>query len=349
MAKVNPIPIYTFLGFIVAITAFISVEGSDVTKLDLTGKIIDQYDFGRIKLHDVAVTPDSLRLIGVGPLLESPDGLQPSKSRAEKRLVVYNMETNLIENQTPVLNDVRDITVATSERSGIIALISYENKAPPQLWKLDLIKDKDNHNMTKGRLTLRHTYMPKVLVDFAGPSYFGGKNNEMILCAGKELDPIAGDIHIWDQESAALLHHVRGQYHGGDLTCIAWNHAAEDPFMFATGSHDGAVRIWTKRSEEDALDDGDGIVRTHSPVEMDVSDSELAQGSPQDDNRGRVLAPRRHTAPQRSQPIDHYQDAIGPTFRERILAYAAAQRAAEAEAEAQAEAQSKNPPPQPQP
>jgi WD repeat-containing protein 26 len=40
-----------------------------------------------MKLHGVAVTPDSLRLIGVGLLLESPNGLQPSKSRAEKRLV----------------------------------------------------------------------------------------------------------------------------------------------------------------------------------------------------------------------------------------------------------------------
>jgi len=68
-----------------------------------------------MKLHDVAVTPDCSRLIGVGPLLESPTGLRPSKSRAEKRLVgqyvvftayvfgtkgiiqVYNMETKQIE------------------------------------------------------------------------------------------------------------------------------------------------------------------------------------------------------------------------------------------------------------
>ncbi|KAG6908170.1 hypothetical protein DXG01_005870 [Tephrocybe rancida] len=309
--------------------AFISVEGSDVTKLDLTGKvgkqfdhlILDQYDFGRMKLHDVAVTPDSLRLIGVGPLLESPDGLQPSKSRAEKRLVV--------------LNDVRDITVAESERSGVIALISYENKAPPQLWRLELLKDRDNHNMTKGRLTLRHTYMPKVLVDFAGPSYFGGRNNEMVLCAGK-----AGDIHIWDQESGALLHHVRAQSHGGDLTCIAWNHAAEDPFMFATGSHDGAVRIWTKRSDDDVLDDRTDIVRTHSPIELTESERSETWLAQEDNDRGRASAPsRRHTAPQRSQRIDPYQDAIGPTFRERILAYAAAQRAAEAEAEAETQAE----------
>lgn len=49
--------------------------------------MLDQYEFGRIKLHDVAVMPDSSRIIGVGPLLESPTGLQPSKSRVEKRLV----------------------------------------------------------------------------------------------------------------------------------------------------------------------------------------------------------------------------------------------------------------------
>lgn len=34
------------------------------------------------------------------------------------------------------------------------------------------------------------------------------------------------------------------------MTCIAWNHAAShhapaSPHMFATGSHDGAIRIWT--------------------------------------------------------------------------------------------------------
>ncbi|KAG6901760.1 hypothetical protein C0995_008235 [Termitomyces sp. Mi166 len=339
---------------------FISVEGSDVTKLvcvlfswfivladkefqDLTGKVLDQYDFGRMKLHDVAITPDSLRLIGVGPLLESPDGLQPSKSRAEKRLVVYNMETNLIENQTPVLNDVRDITVATSAQGGIIALISYENKAPPQLWKLELLKDKENPNLTKGRLTLRHTYMPKVQVDFAGPSYFGGKNNEMVFCA-------AGDIHIWDQESAALLHHIRGQSHGGDLTCIAWNHAAEDPFMFATGSHDGAVRIWTTRPDDD-LGEENSVVRTDSPVEF-LEEEKLHTGSSQqsseDGSRGTASGPsrRRHTlaAPVRSKHTDPYQEAIGLTFRQRILAYAAAQREADAKAQAQTQSQDLNQP-----
>jgi hypothetical protein len=67
-------------------------------------------------LHDVAVTPTAERLLAVGTLRESPEGLQPSKSRAEKRIIgqlccfllqlkrraltstaVYNMVENEIE------------------------------------------------------------------------------------------------------------------------------------------------------------------------------------------------------------------------------------------------------------
>jgi len=135
------------------------------------------------------------------------------------------------------MNDVRDITIA---RNGVVALVSYENKAPPQLWRVEMVKDWDDNTNYHARLSLRHTFMPKVPVDFAGPSYFGGKDDQFVLCAGK-----AGDIHIWDRVSAVLLHHVGAQDVGGDLTCIAWNPAAEDPFMFGTGCHDGTVRIWS--------------------------------------------------------------------------------------------------------
>ena len=64
------------------------------------------------------------------------------------------------------------------------------------------------------------------------------------ICTTSAYVLAAGDIHIWDRESGTLLHHIRSQTVGGDLTCIAWNHAW-DTFMFATGSHDGAVKIWT--------------------------------------------------------------------------------------------------------
>ncbi|PPQ66008.1 hypothetical protein CVT24_011952 [Panaeolus cyanescens] len=243
--------------------AFLSVEESTVVKLDLDGKVLDQYQFTNVKLHDVAVTPDSIRLIGVGPLMKSPSGLKPSKSRAEKRLVVFNMLTKEVECQVPMLEDVRDVTLTQTARHGIAVLVSYEHKAAPQLWKLELVKDRDSTNLV-GRLTLRHTYMPKVAVDFAGPSYFGGRNNELVLCAGK-----AGDIHIWDQESAALLHFIRAQQLGGDLTCIAWNPAADDPYMFAAGSHDGAVRIWTRHQEIEVDDDNMALALEATPTNRD--------------------------------------------------------------------------------
>ncbi|KAK7044558.1 catabolite degradation [Favolaschia claudopus] len=255
--------------------------GNLVTRLDLRGNILDQYDFGKIKLHDVAVTPDSTRLLGVGPLLESPSGLHPSKSPAEKRLVVYNTELKQVEHQTPVLTDVRDVTLARNTRQGLVALVSYENKAPPQLWRMELLKDRENAALQVARLSLRHTYMPKRSVEFAGPSYFGGKNDELVLCAGK-----AGDIHIWDAESGTLLRYIRSAQQSGDLTCIAWNHAAEDPFMFATGSHDGGVRIWTHLELQDELDEdeegGEDITpipkeRSASPFDMERTESPLTQ------------------------------------------------------------------------
>lgn len=56
---------------------------------------------------------------------------------------------------TPILEEVRDITLVTSKSSGLIALVSYENKAPPQLWKLELLKDKSTNTVTTSRMSLR--------------------------------------------------------------------------------------------------------------------------------------------------------------------------------------------------
>ncbi|KAH8113819.1 WD40 repeat-like protein [Phellopilus nigrolimitatus] len=206
--------------------AFLTVEGSDVNKLDLNGQLLATYSFERMIIHDVTITNDQQRMLCVASLTASPDGLKPSVSREEKQI---------IGDQVPILHEVRDITLA---RNGNVALVSYENKASPQLWKLETVRDRSNETGNIVRLSLLHTYMPKGAVDFAGPSYFGGKDDQLVLCAGK-----AGDIHIWDRRSGYLLHSIHAQDLEDDMTSIAWNHAAS-PFMFSTGSHDGTVRIW---------------------------------------------------------------------------------------------------------
>lgn len=76
---------------------------------------------------------------------------------------MYDLNDRTIENQVPVLENVRDVTIS---RDGTMALVSYEDTAPPELWRIDLIKN-------EARLALLHTYIPATPVDFAGPSYFG--------------------------------------------------------------------------------------------------------------------------------------------------------------------------------
>ncbi|KAF7986338.1 hypothetical protein HWV62_35326 [Athelia sp. TMB] len=161
--------------------AFMSVEGSSVIKLDHTGKVLDTYCLHPVMLHDVAVTPDGSRLVGVGPLETSPNRLNPSTSRVEKRLIVYNMETKKVENQTPVMHDVRDITIT---RNGLFALISYEDKAPPQLWRIEMVKDREDPFTQVARLNLRHTFMPKMI-----NWYFAPEKRETSTYGTEDLEP----------------------------------------------------------------------------------------------------------------------------------------------------------------
>ena len=65
-------------------------------------------------------------------------------------------------------------------------------KALTQLWKVKMFKKQpdspETPPETAAQLHLRHTYT--ATVDFAGPSYFGGKDDQLILCAGKGRPPL---------------------------------------------------------------------------------------------------------------------------------------------------------------
>jgi len=56
--------------------------------------VLDSYHVDRFMVHDVALTPDGERLIGVGTLLSSSDGLRPSSCRAEKRIIGRCVQTH---------------------------------------------------------------------------------------------------------------------------------------------------------------------------------------------------------------------------------------------------------------
>lgn len=225
--------------------AFLSVEGSQVVEMTIEGVIRQIHELDRLDLHDVAVTPDEERMLGVAILLSTKGGLQPTLSRAEKRIVVYNLKEKKIENLVPVLDEVRDITIS---RNGLSALVSSEGKGAPQLFRMDKVKVKDKQDGEEDevvRLVPVRTYLPKTEVDFAGASYFAGHEDEFILVPTK-----SGDILFWDQDSGRLLHALRNRDVGdGDLTSVAWNYASKR-HMLASACHDGSVRIWTANLPE---------------------------------------------------------------------------------------------------
>ncbi|KAF8762035.1 negative gluconeogenesis [Rhizoctonia solani] len=207
-----------------------NILGSDLIVVSTDGTKLQEHHLPRLQVWDAAVVPDEERLVAVATLIRTEQERRPVKSRHEKRILIYNLNTKEIENQVPLLQEVRDITLT---EEGNYALVSYENKAPPQAWRIDKILREG-----KQRLVLAHTYFTKYPVDFAGPSYFGGVKDTFVLAASK-----SGEIYIWERSSGVLLHSLKAP--DQELTNLAWNHKSSSGFMFASAAHDGMVRIWT--------------------------------------------------------------------------------------------------------
>ncbi|KAF8708086.1 negative gluconeogenesis, partial [Rhizoctonia solani] len=207
-----------------------NILGSDLIVVSTDGTKLQEHHLPRLQVWDAAVVPDEERLVAVATLIRTEQERRPVKSRHEKRILIYNLNTKEIENQVPLLQEVRDITLT---EEGNYALVSYENKAPPQAWRIDKILREG-----KQRLVLAHTYFTKYPVDFAGPSYFGGVKDTFVLAASK-----SGEIYIWERSSGVLLHSLKAP--DQELTNLAWNHKSPSGFMFASAAHDGMVRIWT--------------------------------------------------------------------------------------------------------
>lgn len=83
--------------------------------------MLASYSLDRIQIHDVAVTQDSQRMLCVGVLLASGDGLKPKKSRAEKQILGENFVVTLLYAIDPVVQCI------TSTRRRL-----------KSMWKIDL-------------------------------------------------------------------------------------------------------------------------------------------------------------------------------------------------------------------
>ncbi|KAK7690720.1 hypothetical protein QCA50_005819 [Cerrena zonata] len=212
--------------------ALLSVENGALNRLDLNGNATNTYVLDDIQIRRATITPDGTRALCVGTLL-APGGIHPDKSRSEKQIFVYNLGTREVEARAPVLRDIGNIKMSKRKQ---VALVTYEDQSPPQLWELE---SPDVHDSNCTRLILRQTYMPnsKAPLAIAGTCQFGGKDERLVISVGK-----GNEVHIWDRNSAQLLYQGVTQEGSCETTCFAWNQGYES-LMFAAGSVDGAVTI----------------------------------------------------------------------------------------------------------
>lgn len=61
----------------------------------------------------------------------------------------------MLNSQVPILEDVHDIALVEPHPNVLTALINYERKTSPQLWKLEIVRDADSEEESS-RLTLRY-------------------------------------------------------------------------------------------------------------------------------------------------------------------------------------------------
>lgn len=102
--------------------------------------------------------------------------------------------------------------------------------------------------------------MPKSSASFASlPAVFGGPQDQLVLRAGtcssfhvhifqsfqRLIFILASDIHIWGRDTAVFLREIKVPENPGHLTTFAWNRGLKDTWMFAVGTHDGIVHIWS--------------------------------------------------------------------------------------------------------
>lgn len=59
----------------------------------------------------------------------------------------------------------------------------------------------------------------------------------------------AEHIYVWDRDTTLLLHRIQIPQRLGHLTAFTWNRRS-DVWMFATGTHEGAIHLWTIPPEE---------------------------------------------------------------------------------------------------
>ena len=138
---------------------------------------------------------------------------------------------------------------------------SISSQAAPQLWKLEIVRDRDRVEYAQtSRLNLKHTFALKGPVDIAGPCHFGGKDDQLVLCAGKGRCPM-----LTGRGSLIGLHF------SGRCTHVGSRDGSSPP-LHTTSEHSWRWRSdmhWLELCNRRPHDVGDGKSRRHGTYLLD--------------------------------------------------------------------------------
>ncbi|KAG8946864.1 hypothetical protein FRC03_001246 [Tulasnella sp. 419] len=213
----------------------------------LTGEVMRTFEFERRKMeiHNFILIDwqDEEYMLFIASV-PKPEEFKSSKCKIGKRIIAYNLQSREVESQSPLLDKARNVAIGKNGKS---VLVSYEDEYPPELWEIFGGEDGTTLN-----ISLHYSCEVDQHVEFAGEAYFGGANDELIICATKN-----GKIHIWDTQSGYLLpphqaQHVRGDK--GRVTGIAWSNVNRHRYMLASGHGDGTIRLWRAKVPKTQVD-----------------------------------------------------------------------------------------------
>ncbi|KAF5348541.1 hypothetical protein D9756_009587 [Leucocoprinus leucothites] len=226
------------------------------------------YRFENMHIRSIGLEAKNNYLFVVSRVTKSvPEQIEPARSRAEKRIVIYDLDKEAVIYKVPVLEDISNIYPISGE---LDILVTHADHKAFQLWFIDAgIRGAE----ITARLKKRAITPQPGPVDYVGPTCIAGNYNQFILSVTS-----SGAIDFWRRESGIPYQRFEHQLLKEEgVRCFSWRKSSENTATFASSGFDGDIlHIW--RGEEPVV--------TKTPSSFELTRSPSSRGSVQGATRG---------------------------------------------------------------